>query len=83
MMRDDVDIIILDPDSEYANLVQSMGGEVITISATSKNHINALDMGKHYGGDENPIILKSEFILSLCEQLVGNGKLTAKEKVTD
>jgi len=80
IMRDDVDIIILDPDSEYANLVQSMGGEVITISATSKNHINALDMGKHYGGDENPIILKSEFILSLCEQLVGNGRLTAKEK---
>jgi len=80
IMRDDVDIIIVDPDAEYANLVQSMGGEVIKISAGSKNHINAMDMGKHYGGDDNPIILKSEFILSLCEQLVGNGKLSAKEK---
>ncbi len=80
IMRDDVDIIIIDPDAEYSNLVRSMGGEVIKISAGSKNHINAMDMSSHYGGDENPIILKSEFILSLCEQLVGSGRLSAKEK---
>jgi len=78
VLRDDVDIIILDPEEEYSNLVESMGGEIIRISAGSTNHINAMDMSKYYGGDENPIILKSEFILSLCEQLVGS--LTAKEK---
>jgi type IV secretory pathway VirB4 component len=57
-----------------------LGGEVINISATSPNHINALDMAEGYGDGENPIILKSEFLLSLCEQLVGSGKLGAKEK---
>ena len=58
----------------------SMGGEVIHISAGSRNHINAMAMSEGYGDDENPIILKSEFILSLVEQLVGTGKLNAKEK---
>lgn len=76
----DSDIIIIDPESEFSPLVKSLGGEVIKISAASKNHINAMEMNKDYGGDENPIILKSEFILSLCEQLVGSGKLSAKEK---
>ncbi len=80
IMRDDVDIIIIDPEEEYTNLILSMGGEVVKISAASKNHINALDMSKDYGGDENPVIFKSEFLLSLCEQLVGSGRLSAKEK---
>ncbi len=80
ILRGDVDIIILDPESEYGRLVQAAGGEVIKISAGSKNHINAMDMSKHYGDDEDPIILKSEFLLSLIEQLVGTGKLNAKEK---
>jgi len=54
---------------------------VIRIAAGSSNHINAMDINANYGGEtENPVILKSEFILSLCEQLVGAGKLTAKEK---
>ena len=65
---------------DYANLFRAMGGEVIKISAGSSNHINAMDLSREYGGDENPIILKSEFILSLIEQLVGTGKLNAKEK---
>jgi hypothetical protein len=74
------DIIVLDPESEYRPLIEGLGGEVINISATSPNHINALDMAEGYGDGENPIILKSEFLLSLCEQLVGSGKLGAKEK---
>ena len=65
---------------EYAPLVKSLGGEVINISATSKNHINAMDMNSDYGDGENPVILKSEFILSLCEQLVGGKNLGAKQK---
>lgn len=75
------DILIVDPEREYAPLIKGLGGEVIRIAAGSSNHINAMDINANYGGEtENPVILKSEFILSLCEQLVGAGKLTAKEK---
>ena len=74
------DIIIIDPEAEYRPLVEGLGGQVINISATSPNHINAMDMEKGYGDGENPVVLKSEFLLSLCEQLIGDGKLSAKEK---
>ena len=59
---------------------RGLGGEVIEASATSPNHINAMDMEQGYGDGENPVVLKSEFLLSLCEQLMGSGKLSAKEK---
>ena len=79
-MRDpNADIILIDPEREYSKLVKAFSGEVIKISATSKNHINAMDMNADYG-DGNPVILKSEFILSLCEQLIGSGNLGAKQK---
>jgi len=74
------DILILDPESEFGSLVEALNGEVITISATSNTHLNALDMDSAYGNDKNPLIEKSEFILSLFEQLVGAGNLSAKEK---
>lgn len=74
------DILILDPESEFRFLVEALGGEVIKVSATSDTHLNALDMDKSYGDDKNPLIEKSEFILSLFEQLVGAGNLSAKEK---
>ena len=74
------DILIIDPESEYRPLVEGLGGEVVEISATSSNHINAMDMEQGYGEGENPVVLKSEFLLSLCEQSVGAGKLSAKEK---
>ncbi len=74
------DIIVVDPEREYSSLIKLLGGEIVHISASSNNHINALDMTKHYGDGENPIILKSEFVMSLCEQLMGAGKLGAKEK---
>ena len=76
----DADIIIIDPECEYSKLVRAFGGEVIKISATSRNHINAMDMTKDYGDGANPVILKSEFILSLCEQLIGSSNLGAKQK---
>ena len=79
-MATDDDIIVIDPEAEYRPLIQALGGEVIRIAAASFNHINAMDMAEGYGDGENPVILKSEFILSLCEQLIGSGKLTAKEK---
>ena len=67
------DILIIDPESEYRPLVEGLGGEVVEISATSSNHINAMDMEQGYGEGENPVVLKSEFLLSLCEQSVGAG----------
>lgn len=80
MLASDDDIILIDPEREYSALVNALGGETIHISATSPNHINAMDMNRQYGDGANPIILKSEFVLSLCEQLIGEYQLGAKEK---
>lgn len=81
MLRDpNADIIIVDPENEDSKLVKALGGEVVKISATSNNHINAMDMNSEYGDGANPVILKSEFILSLCEQLIGSSNLGAKQK---
>ena len=80
MLASDDDIILIDPEREYSSLVKAMGGEIIHISATSPNHINAMDMNKDYGDGANPVILKSEFVLSLCEQLIGGQNLGAKQK---
>ena len=74
------DILILDPESEFRFLVKALGGETIPISAASNTHINALDMDRAYGDERNPLIEKSEFILSLFEQLIGAGNVSAKEK---
>ena len=74
------DVIIIDPEREYPSLTNALNGEVIKISATSKNHINAMDMSRDYGDGANPVILKSEFILSLCEQLIGGNNLGPKQK---
>ena len=80
VLKGHADVLIIDPEREYSSLVRGLGGEVIHIAAGSPNHINAMDMSNNYADTENPVILKSEFILSLCEQLVGSGKLSAKEK---
>ena len=74
------DILILDPESEFGFLVEALGGEVIRVSTSSDTHLNAVDMDKAYGDERNPLIEKSEFILSLFEQLVGAGNVSAKEK---
>ncbi|WP_094546402.1 VirB4-like conjugal transfer ATPase, CD1110 family [Petroclostridium xylanilyticum] len=80
ILASDDDIILIDPEREYSSLVKAMGGEIIHISATSSNHINAMDMNRDYGDGANPVILKSEFVLSLCEQLIGGQNLGAKQK---
>lgn len=74
------DILILDPESEFGNLTVALGGEVVKVSATSGMHLNAMDMDSSYGDDTNPLIEKSEFLLSVFEQLVGAGNLGAKDK---
>lgn len=80
VLATDDDVILIDPEREYSALVKALGGETIHISATSPNHINAMDLNRQYGDGANPIILKSEFVLSLCEQLMGGYPLGAKEK---
>ena len=68
----DDDIIISDPESEYSPLVARFGGQVIRISPTSDQYINPMDINMNYSDDDNPIALKADFILSLCELIVGN-----------
>ena len=80
MLASDTDIIVIDPEREYSRLVEAMGGATIKISATSNNHINTMDMNSEYGDGANPVTLKSEFILSLCEQLIGANNLGPMQK---
>lgn len=65
------DVIICDPEAEYAPLVERLHGQVIKISPTSTNYINPMDLNLDYSDDESPPSLKSDFILSLCELIVG------------
>ena len=65
------DVIICDPEAEYAPLVERLHGQVIKISPTSSNYINPMDLNLDYSDDESPLSLKSDFILSLCELIVG------------
>ena len=65
------DIIICDPEAEYGPLVERLHGQVIKISPTSGDYINPMDLNLNYSEDENPLSLKSDFILSLCELIVG------------
>ena len=66
------DIAICDPEGEYFPLVQRLGGQVIRISPTSSDYINPMDINLNYSDDENPLSLKADFILSLCELVVGS-----------
>lgn len=67
----DDDIIISDPEAEYAPLVNRLGGQVIKISPTSTQYINPMDINMNYSEEDNPLALKADFILSLCELIVG------------
>jgi len=65
------DIIISDPESEYFPIVERLGGQVIKLSPVSPHHINPLDINPDYSDEEDPLTLKSDFILSLCELIIG------------
>jgi hypothetical protein len=67
------DVIVCDPEGEYYPLVHEMQGQVIRISATSHDYVNPMDINLDYSDDENPLALKSDFILSLFE-LILKGK---------
>ena len=79
----DDDIMICDPEGEYSALVKALGGEVIEVSASSKDHINPMDMVEGYGDGLNPVIDKSEFVLSLFEQLDKTGLGPREKSIID
>ena len=83
VLSSDADIIIIDPEREYSQLVNAKGGEVINISATSDNHINAMDMNKDYGDGANPVILKSEFIIMLNQAFTDRLELAKLLNISD
>ena len=75
------DIIIGDPEGEYYPLVHALGGQVIHISPNSKDYINPMDINMNYSEDDNPLGVKSDFILSLCELIMGSRDgIEAEEK---
>jgi hypothetical protein len=65
------DIIISDPEAEYFPLVNRLGGQVIKLSPTSTQYINPMDVNADYNDEDDPLTLKSDFILSLCELIIG------------
>ncbi len=64
-------IIIVDPMGEYVPLVRRLGGQVIEIAPDSPSHINPMDIRLDLDGGESPLSLKADFLLSLCELVVG------------
>ena len=80
------DIIVIDVEREYGSLIRNLGGEVIALSASSQNHINALEINNDIDMDENPVSIKSEFLISLFDQLLKSndsrlgGGVGAKDK---
>ena len=68
----DDDIIICDPEAEYHPLVSALGGQVIKLSSNSRDYINPMDINMNYAEDDNPLGVKSDFILSLCELVMGS-----------
>ena len=71
LLNSDADVYVIDPEREYSPLAAMLGGEVVRIAAGSKTYINPLDMDIDYADDDDPITLKSDFIGSLCETIIG------------
>jgi len=74
-VNDDVDTVVVDQDGEYIRLTRALGGTVISMSATSQNHINAMEINLNYG-DGDPVAEKSQFVLSLFEQIIPDHKFS-------
>ena len=79
------DIIVCDPEAEYSALVQALHGQVVRVSPVSDQYINPMDLNLNYSEEDNPLSLKADFILSLCELIVGgkNGLEPVEKTVID
>lgn len=71
---------VVDPENEYAPLVQELGGEVVNISVDSATHFNPLDFKYDKATKIPPHVAKAEFVLSLCEQIMGKEHILAGDK---
>ena len=65
------DVIVIDPEREYGPMAKMLGGSIVRIASGSKYHINPLDMDVDYADEDDPITLKSDFLLSVCEVVLG------------
>lgn len=74
------DVVVIDPEGEYSPMASSFDGEVIDISASSPNHINAMDITEDYADSDNPVRLKSQFLMSFCELVTGGEGITPQER---
>ena len=79
------DIYVCDPEAEYYPLVHAMHGQVVKLSPNSNDYINPLDINLNYSDEENPLALKSDFVLSFCELIIGgrNGLEPVEKTVID
>ena len=74
------DIIIIDAEREYGETSRALHGTVLELSPNSPHHINPLEIARGYGMGENPVAMKSELLMSICEQQMGEGQLGAFHK---
>ncbi|MEG2037732.1 MAG: DUF87 domain-containing protein, partial [Ruthenibacterium sp.] len=75
----DDDVIVIDPEGEYGPVVEAMHGVEIEISSSSKSHINPMDITEDYADDDDPIVLKSQFLQSFCQLILHGVPLSAQE----
>ncbi len=85
LLSTDDDVYVIDPEREYSPLAELLDGEIIQLSPASKTHLNPFDMDLRYADDGDPVKLKSDFILSLCETIVNSrgGLSSAQEAIID
>ena len=85
ILNTDDDILICDPEGEFAPLVQALGSDISTIirmAAGGKDRLNAMYMVDGYG-ENNPIVEKSQFVMSLVEQIDKNGVGPQQKSIID
>lgn len=75
----DDDIIVIDPDGEYSRVAKAFGGEMFEVSAGSGNYLNPMDINENYNDGKDPLIVKSQFLMSFCDLISDNG-ITAGER---
>ena len=85
LLATDADVYVIDPEREYSALATMLGGEIVRIAAGSKSYINPMDMDISYADDDDPVTLKSDFICSLCETILGGryGLSQAQQSIID
>lgn len=81
----DAEILVIDPEREYGAVAKALNGEVIQISPGAKAHINPLEINAEYGSDEDPVLFKTDFVISMVDVLLGgvNGLSSERRALVD